>query len=314
MTLPTTTLDDFQNLCKKDIRAYFDTILNFLATDYNDISNFYIGKASTIKASSFKNLDFCKQETATVLSLFDQFGSQMNNLKWWDLLEKIENVDNQLKTLSNINRWARASSAKVGYNPTIQFDHVLKQNETLERVAQDILGRNDSQDSWYDIAINNGLVEEDYTSQGGAPLKLAIDNGFSTGFQINSIVDMISSSTIYGKDLNRYLEIDETSNDLVVLGYDDTIMQAIEILATLKKNDNPDFPTHGLQSTVIIGGTRAGMNFPLISRQMAETFSNDDSLKNFAISSISIDEDNLYVNFTISTRLGETKDLKVQLS
>lgn len=312
--LPISILDDFQSLCKKDIGAYFNGIIGFMGSDYVEILNFYTGKSPSVTASSFKNFDFYITETATFLSLFDQFRRQMGNLKWWDLLEKVENIDNRLKTLNSINRWARASTAKVGYNPTVQFQHVLRQNETLERVAQDVLGKSDSYDSWYDIAVNNDLIEEGYTPDGGVNLNLTVNNGFSTGFIINSVVDMISSDTVFGKDLYMNLEIDQDASDLVVLDYQDTIMQAIGILATLKKNDNPDFPTHGLQSSVVVGGSRAGMNFPMIQRQMSETFATDDSLKNFTITSMNFDQDNLYVNFSVANRLGETQELTVQVS
>lgn len=312
-TLPISILDDFKKICKYNLSNYLNGILNFMQTDYIAIQSYYTGKANTVSTSSFKNLDNWLQQTATVLSLFDQFRRQMNNLKWWDLLEKIEDIDNRLNTLENINRWARASTSNVGYNPTIQIEHVLRQNETLERVAQDILGSNNPQDDWYNIAVNNDLIEEGYTEEGGVKLNLAIDNSFSTGFVINSVVDMISGETVYGKDVYRKLEFDETESDLVVLSYQDTIDQAIYILAKLKKNDNPDFPTSGLQRSVVIGATRASMNYPLINRQMSATFATDDSLKNFTINSTSIDQDNLTVNFTVYSRLGETMALTVQL-
>ena len=56
---------------------------------------------------------------------------------------------------------------------------------------------------------------------------------------------------------------------------------------------------------LIIGQSRASLNFPIITRQLNQTIATDDSLKNFTINSVTYDQDNLYVDFTVQTRLGE---------
>jgi hypothetical protein len=99
--------------------------------------------------------------------------TDFNNLKWFLLIEQIEEIDNRLKTLDNINKWARSSLTKVAYDPSYQLDYILGQNQTLENVAQQVTGSNDPQDDWNDIAINNTLKEEDYTNEGGNDLKIS---------------------------------------------------------------------------------------------------------------------------------------------
>jgi hypothetical protein len=90
-----------------------------------------------------------------------------------------------------------------------------------------------------------------------------------------------------------------------VLGYDDTIRQAVDILVNLKKNDNPDNPNHGLQSGLVAGTNRALFNFPVIIRQKSQDFANDDTLKNFRIINLSRDQDNMMMDYEVQTRLNE---------
>src|SRR5690606_30604404 len=109
--------------------------------------------------------------------------------------------------------------------------------------------------------------------------------------------------SIYGKDIDRNFAFKD--NDIRVLGPDETIMQAVEILSTLKKNDNPTYPYLGLQSSLTVGANRAILNFPVIFKQMSEAFSTDDTLKNFNITRLNVEEDALHIDFTVETRLGE---------
>lgn len=304
--------EDFYILSRRDIKTFFENCLDFFQTDYILISNYYSGKEKIIASLPFKRFEELEKERDSYFETIQQLLNRMSNTKWYEIIELLEIIDSRLQTLRNINKWARASVTAVAYSPTTQIDYTLNQNQTLERVASGVLLDSDSQDSWTQIALDNQLAEEDYSSQGGNDLQLQLDRNVSLGLIVNSVVDILRGKSIYGKDLNKKLTIDPIEQDFLVLDYDETILQSVNILINLKKNDNPDYPTLGLQSAVAIGGTRSALNFPIIIRQLTQVFSSDDTLKNFKVNQIKIEQDNLLVDFTVMTRLNEivpTKDV-----
>jgi hypothetical protein len=257
-----------------------------------------------ITSAPFTAFESLKKDCGDLFEAFQAHSRQFNNAKWWLLLEQLENIDSRLKTLNNINKWSRSSLTKVAYDPSVIVQYSMKQNQNLEKIASDVL-KSSNTEEWADIAIDNYLTEEDYSSEGGVSLNLKLSKA-NRGLQINSVVAVIQGKSVYGKDLSQKLQFDGDQNDLRVLGYDDTILQSIKILSLLKKNDNPDFPNEGLQSAVVVGSNRGTLNFPIIVRQMAEVFKTDDTLKNFNITSLSVQDDNLAIDYKVQTRLNET--------
>lgn len=306
MDIDKSVLDEFSKITGKDIAGYFSAANEFFRGDYNTIANYYSGTLKSISSRPFANFDKIKELNKDVLESFKEHSRQFNNLKWWLLIEQIEEIDNRLATLSKIYKWARSSATKVAYDPSFQLDYVLKQNQTLESVAAKMEGSDNENDDWVNIAIKNDIEEEDYTVNGGTSLQLSFNNEVS-GFKINSVVDTIKGKSIYGKDLYKKIQWikDNGYLNLKVLNYDETIKQAVTILTTLKKNDNPDNPNNGLQNGLVAGTNRSLFNFPVIVRQMSQTFANDDTLKNFKINNLSRDQDNMNMSFTIMTRLNE---------
>ena len=301
MKLDSAILDEFKKITGKDINAYFTSAINFFTNDYNTIVNYYSGQTDSITSTPFTNFDNLILENKNVFETFKNHSKQFNNLKWFLLIEQIEEIDNRLKTLAKINKWSRSSLTKVGYNPSVTIDYTLQQNQTLENLSAST-GSDNPQDDWEDIAISNRLEEEDYSMDGGTNITLSFKKT-KGNFVINSVVDVITGKSIYGKDLDKAIQF--ADDDLKVLSYDNTILQAAGILANLRKNDNPDNPNAGLQSNVVAGSNRNVFNFPVIIRQMTQTFAGDDTLKNFTVDNISLDQDNFSCSYQVATRLGE---------
>lgn len=298
-------LVEFKRVTGKDILSFFKESLNFFQTDYDTIVQYFSGKLKSIDSLCFKRFELLRQRRDEMFEAYHNHGNVMKGSGWWIILEQLEEIDSRLNTLQNINRWARSSATSFSYSPNIQIQHVLGQFETLEGVAKNILDQNNFQDSWTKIALDNQLSEEDYSTDGGVSLNLQLDNTVGLGVVVNSVVDFLVGKSIYGKDLDKKLTIDSTTEDLVVLSYDDTMLQTVNILIGLRKNDNPDYPYLGLQSTVVVGSNRAIFNFPIISRQLSETFESDDSIKNFQILDLSVEQDNVAISFSVKTRLNE---------
>lgn len=304
MKLNSGVLDEYKQITGRDITMYFNNAVEFFNGDYQSIVSYYSGRSSSISSVPFKNFEFLEGQNRDVFETWHKHSHRFNNTKWWLVIEQIEEIDNRLKTLRKINKWARSSLTKVAYNPSFQLDYVLSQNETLENVASSVVGSDHPNDDWVNIAIDNRLEEEDYSAEGGNNLQLKF-NRINGSFRINAVVDVIRGESVYGKDIDRRFGFDSENNDLKVLGYKDTVLQAVTILYNLKRNDNPDNPNAGLQTNLIVGQSRALFNFPIIIRQKTQTFANDDTLKNLKITNLKIDQDNLSTDFSVETRLGE---------
>ena len=306
-------LDEFYSITKCDIREFLIEYSIFNQSDYIEISNFYSGKSKNVNAQSFVNFTNVKKSLKEVLLKFQQFNKELENVKFIELLNTIEECNDVLKTLNNINRWARSTRDFFGYNPNRKIKYVFSQYDSLEKLATVVVQSNNPQNDWWNIAVENNLSEDDYTFEGGKVLNITKNRNSIENFQLYSVVDVIDGKSIYGRDLNQNIHFDENLCDLSYLNEDDTLQQAILILATLRKRDNLDFLEHGLQSSLIVGQSKSLFNFPVVERQMKETFKNDDSLKDFTLTGFRFEEDCVYVDFVVTSRLDEVKEIELEL-
>jgi hypothetical protein len=304
MELTLETLDEFKTLTGKDVAAFFLRAINFFNGSGAKIMDLYGGKGTADKGA-FEEFDNLERECEDFLNAFHQLRNGFTNLKWWDVLDQIEQIDSRLMTLRNMNKWSRSSLTNFGYDPSFQATYSLQPNQSLEKVSGDVLGNNNPEDDWEAIALANSLREEDYTTKGGVNLQLTFPK-INKGTQVESVVDVMQGLSIYGKDIYRKIQF--ANDDLTTLGYRETIAQSVNILINLKKNDNPSSPTDGLQKELTIGGNRALLNFPVIQRQLSEAFATDDTLQNFNITTINVVEDTLNIEFTVETRLGQPQE------
>lgn len=315
MTIPLTpyVLDEFYSITGCDVRAFLVEYSIFHQTDYFVIKNFYTGKTKSITPQSFANFYSVRKSLKEVFSKFQNFNKQLENIKFVELLQYLESCRDVLMSLNKIHKWARTSIDEFGYNPKLKLQYVLGQFDSLEKIASLVVQSNNPQNDWRSIAVENLLSEDSYTSEGGNILQITMENEEVSNFNVFSVVDTIKGKSIYGRDLNRNLHFDVEKQDLAVLNEDETIKQAVEILVTLRKRDNLDFLDHGLQAALIVGQTKSLFNFPVVERQLQETFKADDTLKNFTLTKFEFDQDNVLVEFTIETRLNETMQLTAQL-
>jgi len=309
MQLTKEILREFKKITSKDVELFLLKALSFFSIEYQEIVSYYSGESTNISSKPFEVFEKIKKERDEMFSTFQLHSKQLNNAKWWLLLEQIEEIDSRLKTLDNINKWSRSSLTKVGFSSDLSVQYTLKQNQSLEKVVSDVLNSSNSEE-WVNLAIQNDLTEEQYSLEGGVDLQLKFPQ-VNRGIRVESVVDIMISKSIYGKDLSKKLQFSSTQEDLKVLGYDETITQSVDILSQLKKEDNPDFPNQGLQSTIAVGANRATLNFPIIQRQMKETFATDDTLKEFILTGLTIEQDNLSMSYEVQTRLSETYDGQV---
>lgn len=307
MNLDQNTLEEFENITQKDIRSFFKRAVTFLQRDRVIFLQYYSGATKTIEAEYFQKFDALKRELTTVFEAFQLHSGVLTHSRWWELVSLLEELDSSFQNLQNAHRWSRSSIGKFGYDPNTRASYIMNEDQTLERISQDILMNQNPQDDWFDIAIENNLEEEEYTSEGGKELSINIQKNRES-LKLNSVMDVVEGKKIYGIDIDKKITFvfdQEGFCDLKTLSHDETIVQAVETIVLLRKNDNPDKPTDGLQTSVMVGGNRALLNFPVITRQLAQTFAGDDTLKNFMVKNIAFDQDNLLISYEIRTRLDE---------
>jgi len=307
-TLTQDALDDFEAITKFDISSFFTDYSSFATTDYNKIVNYYNGATITVPADSFSKLkDLTKRGTQAIEVTIGN-NSSLDNYKFWIVLEYIENVNSFLETCNNLSRWCRSAVTGAGYQRDVLVDKMLSQGQTLENFEAAVVGSDDPQETWIDTALQNQMKEEDYDLSGGQLMKITYKGG---GLWLQGVVDnMDSSLKVYGLDLDR--QIGWSNDDLNILSYTDTLLQSVDILATLKQGDDPDFPARGINAK--IGGNIAGITYPIIFRSLAASFATDDSLQEFSITDISKIQDAIFINYTVKTKTGDFFSSKAQLS
>ncbi len=292
-------LDDFYDITKFDVQKFFEEYVDFNDNEYPKISNYFSNLSDVVPQSSFAKLSSLTSMSKELIDIVSANNVSLSAYKYWVVLEYVEDIIGALGTANNASRWLRSNKINYHYSQTTTVDYVTSQGESLEAV-QAKMGSND-EDDWVQSSLVNQLREEDYTPAGGFYMKVNFKNGGSINLQ--SVVDNIDSSQkTYGLDIARSLSM--VNNDLKVLPYRDTIVQAAEIIAGLKRGDNPTFPLDGYDPKLVVGSSLAGALYPIVFRQLAATFSKDDTFKSFGITDVKKSE-STQVFFQVETRAGD---------
>ena len=297
-------IDAFEQLTNFDLRGWMQDFYDFIFDNRQDIINYYSGVTSTPNRESFEALDDMIKRTNELTGVVEGRKNSLKTGAMWDLIDNIASAKTALQTIDNSSRWLRSAISKNNFNPNPEIEHVMHQLQTLEAIASDVFGSSDRDQDWTTIALNNAIKEEDYTTQGGVTIKTQLINGAAV--RVESVVDNIQGENIYGKDIDKTFTYED--NDIKVLSPNDTIKQAVQIMAELRRGDNPEYPSLGVQSNLILGVSSGSIAYPALFRHWFATFATDDTLKSFTISGINQKEDFVEFEFKVETRLGEVLD------
>ncbi len=296
------TIERFEELTSYNITLFLSNYVLFVDVEYGNIVNYYSGISKSNPTKSLNSLNWLIDEQKKIIDVFILNSSSFDNYQFWTLLEYIEDIGSTLQTADNSSKWLRSTITKDGYKQLIETEYVARQGESIEDIERNVLASSDSQESWVDTALRNELNEEDYTLEGGYFLKVTYKN--NSGITIQSVVDNINTSDkTYGLDIQKDLLFE--NNDLKVLGYRDTILQAANIYVNLLKGDNPTFPNDGIDKKMIIGSAIAAVSYPVIFRQLASLYAKDDRFKEFMIQNVRRDKDAIFIDFQVKTRAKE---------
>jgi hypothetical protein len=277
---------------------YLDSYYNYYRNEYPLIVRFFLGELNKINAQLFLNLDNLIKTAESVSNAINSFDYALYYLKDWEIVDYLEELKCELYRLTKTSKFLRSSKTNDSFSGTIEFTYPLDQGKTIEDVASEALGSKSYDDDFIDIAARNDLSEVDYDLDGGKNLVLEVSLN-SVNSEITSVVDNITGERVYGLDLDKKLTL--VNDDLKVLGYKDTIFQAVVILANLMKGDHPEFKSFGRSNSVGLSYNLA--TAPTVFREITKVFSSDDTLTNFTIEDIKISDGSTQLRFSVGTRL-----------
>lgn len=296
-------VNDFSDAIKFNVSRLLLDYSNFIERQRSDVLDYYSGLTPRANESSFRKLAELIRDYRDLNDVIENNKKRISNTIYWELLETISDITTNLETIDNSSRWLRSAIAKNDFTPGAEIEHTLKMFQTLENVSRVIQGASSPENEWTTIALRNDLTEEGYTTSGGVKLQLGLKNRAT--IQIRTVVDTINGTAVYGKDFKRKLTIDADSEDIEVLSPEDTVRQSVEVLASLKQGDTPEFQGEGIQAGLVTGSNRASISYPILFRQIFNTFQRDDTLKSLRVTNIDNRDDSIFIEIQVETRIGE---------
>lgn len=300
MALPDRTIPDFEKITGYDLTTYLTSYVDFISQYRVKIIDYYVGRSQSPNTKAFEMLQYLVDEAVVLDDVLYGARNVLSNGRYWELAETLSDVHTSINTIENSSKWLRSAISKGNFNPQVELERVLRQFQTIEQMSSENGSTNPDFD-WLNISLRNDLHEEGYTTAGGNVLNVIGSNRFS--IQLRSVVDNISGKKVYGIDLNK--KITYENDDLSALGYDDTIKQTVNVLASLRRGQTPEFPEDGIQTSLVAGANRRTVAYPILFRQYYSTFAKDDTLKSLKVTNIETVQDALNISFEIETRLGE---------
>lgn len=300
------TLDEFETITGLNLRYYFSDVNNFFTNYQQNIIDFYDGVRESQDSESFDFLNSLLITSKNINSIISQNKTSLTNVVFWDLLEWIEEIEHNLQKTQSISIFLKSNLEKGTYNTDVSVDIPLTYNRTVESTLNLELGDADYQNNSQEVLLKNDLIEESYSSKGGVLLKTTLRNP-QKGTKIKVIVDdNIVGQKMYGVDVQKTIEFDTELKDLKYLSEPETVRQAVEILTSLQKGHNPEFPSDGIDPNLLVGSSVGALTFPVLFRQVSSLFAGDDTLTGFAIKDIRRQEDGLFIDYEVNTVYNET--------
>lgn len=290
----------FEGVTKYPLSDLLEAYESFMESDRGLIEGYYAGTSSDIPTVSFYNLELILVEFDTAIELFMLHKNNFSDMDSWDLFEIVDDCKIALGMVKASDKFLHSFRTQVGFSTKSTVDYIQSWGESLEDIAKK-QGADSFDNDWTEIALQNGIIEEDYTENGG--LKLKVQTKGSQSIYVDVVVDSgLSDIEFYGRDLNRKLTIvidDEGVGDLDVLGNNETLEQAIGIYMGLKKGNNPERPNDGIDPAITSGTNIGSFQFPIILRQLSDTFDTDDTFTSIEPTNTYIEEDNAFIDFEI---------------
>lgn len=289
-------IDQFKKITGYDIQSFFQRYIRFVENDYQNIVDYYNG--SNMVASSFNELDNLLNEVGIVEPFFELYSNSFNTIDFWEIVTNFDEIYTKLLTCKNMSKWSRSSRTNR-FDSNVKIERGLKQFETFEKVSSTV-GSVDPQNDWTSIAVDNMIVEEDYTSEGGKIFTVKLLN--NANFDILNIVDNLVGDNLYGKDIDKVTKF--VNNDLAVKKYGDAVRQSLETKLATIKGSIPEFPERGIESD-----TSSNVNtiqYPSIFRNILNLFQGDGRWSEVNLIDLYRDQDAVFMKLEAKTVLKDS--------
>lgn len=275
------------------IRDIINKFNSFIENEEPIIYSYYCDDCSYPR-ESFLLLDSLYEEVKTSIEKIKASRNTLNNFKYFEYLDYLEDCLLCLENIINYSKWLRSSIIKGRNKNEAEIDFVLEQNQSISSFSRK-LGYEDGDVGELEIQLRNKIKETYYDLDGGLRIRYNFIDG--NKIQINTIIDTLNSDTILGKDINKsFLIVDE---DLSVVDKTDCFKQSVNILLTMKRNDNPEHPNYGLDKNIISNKNYISQIIPSITRQLYDLISTDDTIDSFVVKNIEQQSDKVSLSIEV---------------
>lgn len=275
------------------IAEIIDRFNAFIENDEPIINSYYCEDRSYPR-ESFIVLDALYEDIKNAISDIKLNRNTIDNFKYFECLDYLEDCLLCLDNINNYARWLRSSTIKGRSKNEVEIDFVLAQHQSLSNFSRK-LGYENGDTGELDIQLRNKLKETSYNLDGGLKVKYNfVDNN---KIQINTVIDSLNNDTILGKDIDKSFVI--VDDDLKTVVKNDCFVQSVEVLLTMKRNDNPEHPEYGLDKNIISNRNYVSQIIPSVSRQLYELISTDDTIDSFLMKNIEQRDDKLSLSVEV---------------
>ena len=132
-------------------------------------------------------------------------------------------------------------------------------------------------------------------------LNVRIPNNSS--FNLENIVDYLTSENIYGKDIVNKIEIQSDGGLSTVLGKD-SLRQTFKTIMSTIKGSIPEFSNDGVPDYVF-GTNKNVIQYPIIFRSLLAMIQKDKRFTGLELLDINKDQDSVFMSFQATTITGE---------
>lgn len=283
---------NFQNITKFDLRQYFIDYRDFLTNDFPDVSNYYAGKTETIDTAKIKRLKDLITRSRNLLQQFSTFATKFSNVGFWELQQYCQDLNETLERITKLPKYNRVSKSPRGYKPYIQASYSVGGMRTMEDVVREI-GETTTES---ELILNNDLEEENYDIDKLSNINALVNN--TSGVVVDTILETPVGNRVYGRDIQRKIEID--GNDLKIVEWEDNVEQKVEILLMLEQGDIPEMPNLG--RAVIEGSNYRDYNYTELLTDLRNVFYQDDLFAYVGITDVSYKDGDISVNVEVNTK------------
>lgn len=297
--------DKFKTVTGYDIKVFLSDCSSFFSTLYQDIITYYSG-GEIVPTEATNEMNRLLNEVSKIEPLFRVNNNRLDTIDMWELLDIFTEMQVKLLTAQKTAKWMRSSRLSLN-DTSVQIDRIQVQNETIEDISRES-GYQSPQDDWKDIAINNYLIEEDYTMEGGKMITLTFKN--NSNLVLDNIVDYYVGKNVLGKDMNRKFTF--TNDDLDLVTEEDAINQSFNIKLEVQKNSIPEFPFYGIYPDAI-GSNVAALSFPSMAKDLMKLFSQDKRWSSFSLIDVFREDDYVAMKIEAKTILNDVQRTNIKI-